>query len=449
MEALQQIKDTMTMDAGRANKEVEILRKQCKALCQELKEALQEVYVAKYHLDWAFQEWDKIVAEQHSIQTLCNNLRRDWDRAVSELPEALRSLDDSWKQKIDVSRELKELKEQMESQLEKEARFQQLMAHTPHDLAIDMDSMEWETEVVKFEREMEDIDLKALGFDMAEVEKDSGISLESGVYDVAVVPGSPAAKEGSLAVGDRIVAINGIALDDKSLNKCESLLHSCQDSLTLSLLKVFPQSASWNGQNIFRNINDSDKMLSLQTHGLEVQAPHKCSSMQHHSPMQMELFSVGLEDRKESGPWGGSTSLLHKLFPGGPFPVFPETCPSASECSLSSFHSYASGECGIWTGGHAEQVALLSFETEVGPCGVEAPLDKVNGECANSGGTWPKAMLSSMAGPEKLSVYKKPKQRKSIFDPNTFKHPQTSPKIDYSRALGLLTPPALQEDGGL
>lgn len=37
---------------------------------------------------------------------------------------------------------------------------------------------------------------------------DSGISLENGVYAAAVVPGSPAAKEGSLAVGDRIVAVS-------------------------------------------------------------------------------------------------------------------------------------------------------------------------------------------------------------------------------------------------
>lgn len=37
---------------------------------------------------------------------------------------------------------------------------------------------------------------------------DSGISLESGVYAAAVVPGSPAAREGSLAVGDRIVAVS-------------------------------------------------------------------------------------------------------------------------------------------------------------------------------------------------------------------------------------------------
>ncbi|XP_045697989.1 disks large homolog 5 isoform X1 [Phyllostomus hastatus] len=538
MEALRQIKDTVTMDAGRANKEAEILRKQCKALCQELKEALQEADVAKCRRDWAFQERDKIVAERDSIRTLCDNLRRERDRAVTELAEALRSLDDTRKQKNDVSRELKELKEQMESQLEKEARFRQLMAHSSHDSAIDTDSMEWETEVVEFERETEDIDLKALGFDMAEGvnepclpgdcgifvtkvdkgsiadgrlrvndwllrindvdlinkdkkqaikallngegainmvvrrrkslggkvvtplhinlsgQKDSGISLENGVYAAAVVPGSPAAKEGSLAVGDRIVAINGIALDNKSLTECESLLRSCQDSLTLSLLKVFPQSSSWSGQNIFENIKDSDKMLSFRAHGPEVQAQNKRNLMQHNNSTQTDIFYTDrLEDRKE--PPGGSSAFLHKPFPGGPFPVSPETCPSASERSLSSFRSDASGERGYGLVDMRSRRPLLPFETEAGSCGAtEAPLDKAEPESSNSGGTWPKAVLSSTAGPEKLSVYKKPKQRKSIFDPNTFKRPQTPPKIDYllpgpgpahspqpSKRVGPLTPP--------
>lgn len=538
MEALRQIKDTVTMDAGRANKEAEILRKQCKALCQELKEALQEADVAKCRRDWAFQERDKIVAERDSIRTLCDNLRRERDRAVTELAEALRSLDDTRKQKNDVSRELKELKEQMESQLEKEARFRQLMAHSSHDSAIDTDSMEWETEVVEFERETEDIDLKALGFDMAEGvnepclpgdcgifvtkvdkgsiadgrlrvndwllrindvdlinkdkkqaikallngegainmvvrrrkslggkvvtplhinlsgQKDSGISLENGVYAAAVVPGSPAAKEGSLAVGDRIVAINGIALDNKSLTECESLLRSCQDSLTLSLLKVFPQSSSWSGQNIFENIKDSDKMLSFRAHGPEVQAQNKRNLMQHNNSTQTDIFYTDrLEDRKE--PPGGSSAFLHKPFPGGPFPVSPETCPSTSERSLSSFRSDASGERGYGLVDMRSRQPLLPFETETGSCGAtEAPLDKAEPESSNSGGTWPKAVLSSTAGPEKLSVYKKPKQRKSIFDPNTFKRPQTPPKIDYllpgpgpahspqpSKRVGPLTPP--------
>ncbi|XP_032279442.1 disks large homolog 5 isoform X3 [Phoca vitulina] len=540
MEALRQIKDTVTMDAGRANKEAELLRKQCKALCQELKEALQEADVAKCRRDWAFQERDKIVAERDSIRTLCDNLRRERDRAVSELAEALRSLDDTRKQKNDVSRELKELKEQMESQLEKEARFRQLMAHSSHDSAIDTDSMEWETEVVEFERETEDIDLKALGFDMAEGvnepclpgdcgifvtkvdkgsiadgrlrvndwllrindvdlinkdkkqaikallngegainmvvrrrkslggkvitplhinlsgQKDSGISLENGVYAAAVVPGSPAAKEGSLAVGDRIVAINGIALDNKSLNECESLLRSCQDSLTLSLLKVFPQSSSWSGQNIFETIKDSDKMLSVRAHGPEVQAQNKRSLLQHNNSTQTDIFYADrLEDRRELGPPGGSSSFLHKPFPGGPFPVSPQACPSASERSLSSFRSDTSGERGYGLVDVRSRRPLLPFETEGGPCGAaEAPLDKADPEGSSSGGTWPKAVLGSTAGPEKLSVYKKPKQRKSIFDPNTFKRPQTPPKIDYllpgpgsahspqpSKRMGPLTPP--------
>ncbi|XP_060062014.1 disks large homolog 5 isoform X6 [Erinaceus europaeus] len=541
MEALRQIKDTVTMDAGRANKEAEILRKQCKALCQELKEALQEADVAKCRRDWAFQERDKIVAERDSIRTLCDNLRRERDRAVSELAEALRSLDDTRKQKNDISRELKELKEQMESQLEKEARFRQLMAHSSHDSAIDTDSMEWETEVVEFERETEDIDLKALGFDMAEGvnepclpgdcgifvtkvdkgsiadgrlrvndwllrindvdlinkdkkqalkallngegainmvvrrrkslggkvvtplhinlsgQKDSGISLENGVYAAAVVPGSPAAKEGSLTVGDRIVAINGIALDNKSLNECESLLRSCQDSLTLSLLKVFPQSASWSGQNIFENIKDSDKMLSFRTHGPEVQSQNKRNLLQHNNSTQTDIFYADrLEDRKEPGPPGGSSSFLLKPFPaGGPCQVSPQTCPSASERSLSSSHSDASGERGYGLVDVRGRRPLLPFETEGVPCAeAESPLEKAEPEGSNSGGTWPKAMLSSTAGPEKLSVYKKPKQRKSIFDPNTFKRPQTPPKIDYllpgsgpahspqpSKRVGPLTPP--------
>lgn len=40
----------------------------------------------------------------------------------------------------------------MDDQLEKEARFRQLMAHSSHDSAIDTDSMEWETEVVELEK---------------------------------------------------------------------------------------------------------------------------------------------------------------------------------------------------------------------------------------------------------------------------------------------------------
>lgn len=55
----------------RANKEIEMLRKQYEAMSQELKEATQEAEVAKCRRDWAFQERDKIVAERESIRSVC------------------------------------------------------------------------------------------------------------------------------------------------------------------------------------------------------------------------------------------------------------------------------------------------------------------------------------------------------------------------------------------
>ncbi|XP_054688287.1 disks large homolog 5 isoform X5 [Grus americana] len=357
-----QIQDSATLDIERANKEIEMLRKQYEAMSQELKEAVQEAEVAKCRRDWAFQERDKIVAERESIRTLCDNLRRERDRAVSDLAEALRNLDDMRKQKNDAVRELKELKEKMENQLEKEARFRQLMAHSSHDSAIDTDSLEWETEVVEFEKDRDDMDLKALGFDVAEGvnepylpgdcgifvtkvdkgsiadgrlrvndwllkindvdltnkdkkqvikavlngggvinmvvrrrkslggrvitplhinvsgHKDSGVSLENGVFVAAVVPGSPAAKEGSLTVGDRIIAINGIALDNKSLTECEALLRNCRDSLTLSLMKVqkyapaseehlSPELQEWAPYSPKRSARHSDGFVPAALYG--------------------------------------------------------------------------------------------------------------------------------------------------------------------------------------
>ncbi|XP_039336862.1 disks large homolog 5 isoform X4 [Mauremys reevesii] len=519
MEALRQIQDSATLDIERANKEIEMLRKQYEAMSQELKEAIQEAEVAKCRRDWAFQERDKIVAERESIRTLCDNLRRERDRAVSDLAEALRNLDDMRKQKNDAVRELKELKEKMENQLEKEARFRQLMAHSSHDSAIDTDSLEWETEVVEFEKDREDMDLKALGFDVAEGvnepylpgdcgifvtkvdkgsiadgrlrvndwllkindvdltnkdkkqvikavlngggvinmvirrrkslggkvitplhinlagHKDSGISLENGVFAAAVVPGSPAAKDGSLAVGDRIIAINGIALDNKSLTECEALLRNCRDSLTLSLMKVFPQSSSWSGQNIFENLKDSEKISNCRVHTSEIQVQNK-RNLKHNSSTQTDIFNPDILDGKKdqsdqgSGSFCDHTPFSRRALRADSRRNAVHSCHSNSEHSLSSFSPDAYGERGY--GLVDLDGRRLPFEPTVADCiMVETMLDKGHG-AKHSGGTWPKVMVNiSTAETEKFSVYKKPKQRKSIFDPDTFKRPQTPPKMDY------------------
>nr|XP_029496200.1 disks large homolog 5-like isoform X2 [Oncorhynchus nerka] len=529
-----QKQDSATLDIERANKEIEVLRKQYEAMSQELKEATQEAEVAKCRRDWAFQERDKIVAERESIRTLCDNLRRERDRAVSDLADALRNLDDMRKQKNDASRELKELKEKMESQLDKEARFCQLMAHSSHDSAIDTDSLEWETEVVEFEKDRDDMDLKALGFDIAEGvndpylpgdcgifvtrvdkgsiadgrlrvndwllkindmdltnkdrkqvvkavlnrgglinmvvrrrkslggrlvtpvhinligHKDSGIGLENGVFVTALVQGSPASREGSLTVGDRLIAINGIALDNKSLTECETLLRNCRDSLSLSLMKFFPHSSS--GQNIFDSLRESSSNSRLS----EVHSRNS-RNLKHNSSTQTDIFcpdtgggggsvnvqgerrkSRGVEAEEGMGPYGDvrkpfSTGSLHatSLRPSSDLGLGPPSRygPSAfQECCSGS--PYAKPPPPPMTYDPSNPPDCITVETTL--------------EKKHSGGTWPKMIVGGMSvavdtttatTPTQLSIFKSPKQRKSIFDTDAFKpRPEMAPpssKIEY------------------
>ncbi|XP_044228716.1 disks large homolog 5a isoform X4 [Thunnus albacares] len=522
-----QKQDSATLDMERANKEIEMLRKQYEAMSQELKEATQEAEVAKCRRDWAFQERDKIVAERESIRTLCDNLRRERDRAVSDLADALRNLDDMRKQKNDALRELKELKEKMESQLEKEARFCQLMAHSSHDSAIDTDSLEWETEVVEFEKDRDDMDLKALGFDIAEGvndpylpgdcgifvtrvdkgsiadgrlrvndwllkindidltnkdrkqvvkavlnggglinmvvrrrkslggrlvtpvhinlvgHKDSGIGLESGVYVTAIVQGSPAAREGSLTVGDRLIAINGIALDNKSVTECETLLRSCRDSLSLSLMKFFPHSTS--GQNIFESLRESSEKSNGRIHLSEIHSRNS-RNLKHNSSTQTDIFcpdvgststsSISGERRKVRGESDEVYGDISKPFSTGS--LHATSLRPASDLGTGRYGPSAFQECCPYT----KAPSSLPFDP-VSPSDcitMETTLEK-----KHSGGTWPKMMVGGMSvAPDntspvtaaaQLSIFKSPKQRKPIFDQDIFKRPETpSSKMEYMAA---------------
>ncbi|XP_073345398.1 disks large homolog 5-like isoform X2 [Pagrus major] len=506
-----QKQDSATLDMERANKEIDMLRKQYEAISQELKEALQEAEVAKCRRDWAFQERDKIVAERESIRTLCDNLRRERDRAVSDLADALRNLDDTRKQKNDAARELKELKEKMEDQLEKEARFRQLMAHSSHDSAIDTDSMEWETEVVEFEKHR-DMDLKALGFDIAEGvndpylpgdcgifvskvdkgsiaegrlrvndwllkindvdlankdrkqvikavlsgegvinmvvrrrkslggriitplqinlsgHKDSGIGLESGVFVATLAPGSPAARDCALTVGDRLLAINGIALDNKSLSECESLLRSCHDSLSISLMKFLPQSCS--GQSLFDGLRDSEKFPRLQSCDIHTRncrnSKHNCPK--HNCSTQTDTCSCdrGDEACKDTGDSldSSGSSAHHKPFSNS----------SLHSRSLSSSHSPSEPHPDFTYRRHELHHRPFTFTPVPSDCSSpQSAVDQVQSSPAKpSGGTWPKVIaVASISEFAQLSIYKKVKQRKSIFDVSAFRRPEVPPKLDY------------------
>lgn len=493
-----QKQDSAALDTERANKEIEMLRKQYEAISQELKEALQEAEVAKCRRDWAFQERDKIVAERESIRTLCDNLRRERDRAVSDLADALRNLDDMRKQKNDAAREIKEIKEKMENQLEKEARFHQLMAHSSHDSAIDTDSIEWETEVVELEKQR-DMDLKALGFDIAEGvndpylpgdcgifvskvdkgsiaegrlrvndwllkvndvdlthkdrkqvikavlsgegvinmvvrrrkslggrvitpvqihltgSKESGIGLESGVFVATIAPGSPAAREGALTIGDRLLAINGIALDNKSLSECEALLRNCRDSLSVSLIKFLPQSCS--GQSLFETLRDSEKVPRLQS--CEVHS-RNCRNSKHTCPKpicssQTEGCSCEQDSSHSSNSFSNSLhsrSLSHQGAPAhSPSEPHPDYCYTRQDV-------------------HHHPLTFSPVASDCSPPRTSVERENVS-PSKPSGGTWPKVMVgASIPECTHLSIFKKHKPRKSIFDV-AFRRPDAPPKLDY------------------
>ncbi|ETE60604.1 Disks large-like 5, partial [Ophiophagus hannah] len=267
--------------------------------------------------------------------------------------------------------------------------------------------------------------------------KDSGIGLENGIFVATIMSGSPAAKEGSLTVGDRIIAINGIALDNKSLTECEALLRNCRESLMLSLMKVYPQSSSssWSGQNIFENLKDSEKISNGRVHASEVQAQNK-RNLKHNSSTQTDIFNPDIMDVKkdqsdqENGLYCSLKPFSGSVLHGDSHRNSVHECHSNSEHSLESFgpDGYGDPSYGIVSLDNQR----LSFDPTVADCIVlESALDKgVGGK--HSGGTWPKVVVNlAPAETEKFSVYKKPKQRKSIFDPDTFKRPLTPPKMDY------------------
>ncbi|XP_031826443.1 MAGUK family member discs large 5 isoform X5 [Nomia melanderi] len=230
-------RDKERMDnLDQANLELDKLRKSVDKLQAELEEALQEAEVSKRRRDWAFSERDKIVLERESIRTLCDRLRKERDRAVSELAGALRDSDDIKKQRNEASKELKDLKEKIESgdHALRASQFAQGLAHS-HDSAIDADINDWEILTIHF-------DLSRLCLD---TDRDLGLTLvggrdspyypnDTGIYVAQITAGSAA--EGKLRVNDCIMRVNNVDCTSVSTRVIMETLRTCSvGSATLTV----------------------------------------------------------------------------------------------------------------------------------------------------------------------------------------------------------------------
>ncbi|XP_054712748.1 LOW QUALITY PROTEIN: disks large homolog 5-like [Uloborus diversus] len=72
--------------------------------------------------------------------------------------------------------------------------------------------------------------------------KHHGLAVENGVYISRITPGSVAAREGSIAVGDRLLSINGKSIE--SVKSASDLLDLASSTLTLQVSKCIPCPSS-------------------------------------------------------------------------------------------------------------------------------------------------------------------------------------------------------------
>jgi len=360
-----------------ANQEIDKLRKQIDKLQTELTESIQEAEVSKRRRDWAFSERDKIVLERESIRTLCDSLRKERERAVSDLVVAIRDSDDIKKQRNEALKELKEIKEKLEAQLEKENQMTQFQSHTAHnhshDSAIDADLHEWDVEAFDFcLTQGEQLGLELMGgrdelnigpVYVAAVAKNSiadgklrvhdcitrvnnmdccnaskravlealfncgpnisiivkrrrvgarflyttqlqrhrnlehGLALEGGVYISKIGPGSLAAKEGNLAVGDRVLSINNNTIDGlKNAREAMNMLENDSDTITITTLKAssFGQNGSSEDDGGFGNWSRVSPKNDRERDGKHYKMVNSSSQTESRSfsPFPSALFTV-------------------------------------------------------------------------------------------------------------------------------------------------------------
>lgn len=109
-------------EANEDFKEVEKLRKALEKARGEVDKAVQETEIAKSRRDWAISEREKIVQERDSVKTLCDELRKERDKAISDWLSAIRDSEKIKKQKDEACKEVDILKDQLDSQMSNSRR---------------------------------------------------------------------------------------------------------------------------------------------------------------------------------------------------------------------------------------------------------------------------------------------------------------------------------------
>lgn len=210
----------------------------------------------------------------------------------------------------------------------------------------------------------------------------------------------------------------------------------CSLFLPLSLSpQFFPHSTS--GQNLFESLRESSEKPIGRAHFSEIHSRNS-RNLKHNSSTQTDIFCPDFGGTSTASlPGERAYGDVRKPFSAGSLHHAAGLRP-ASDLVAGRYGPSAFQECCPYP----KAPSSLPYDP-VSPSDcitVETTLEK-----KHSGGTWPKVMVGGMSvapdptGPvtaaAQLSIYKSPKQRKSIFDPDTFKRPETpSSKMEYLAA---------------
>ena len=163
--------------------EINQLKKHKLELEEKLKNSFIEADVAKGRRDWAFAERDKIMLESEGIQALCDKLRKERDKALTDLIDKIKELNDVKAQtRIGAQNVENEQKPAASNEMEN-PNFK------THQITQKLDSV-----------------------------KTHGISLGRGIFVRSLESFSIFAKNHSIKVGDRILKINNTDTISGDLN---------------------------------------------------------------------------------------------------------------------------------------------------------------------------------------------------------------------------------------
>ena len=190
--------DTKTLN--KAMEEIRSLKQENEDLEEKLKNANMEADVAKGRRDWAFSERDKIMLESEGVQALCDRLRKERDKAMTELIDKIKELNDV-KNQTKINQE----------NIDNEQKFK---------IAKHKDNFPNTVKIIQIDQKLDS-------------SKFHGIILDEGVYVRALTNNSVFARNNTIQVGDKILQINNINVRD-DIFQARNVLNK-NDSLSLTI----------------------------------------------------------------------------------------------------------------------------------------------------------------------------------------------------------------------